>query len=356
MRAVILAAGFGTRLWPLTEDRTKPAIPFLNRPLISYSVQYLAEHGIRRIIINLHHQPESIRDALGDGSRYGAEIEYSLEEEILGTSGALDRVKEKLCDDDFVVMNGKIITAMDLGAAIQHHRDNDALATLVLRPNPARERFSIVDVDSRGWITAFGPHPKPPASGSEPTPDDPKAEGATPQAAAALSIAASSAGLDQAAPLMFTGVQILSPRIFDYIPRNVFSHSTVHVYPNAIRAGEPVISYVSGADWYEMSTLDRYLDASLALRHQTSAPAGRERVVMGRDCAIMPGAEVYDSVLWNQVVVEAGARVRRSIIGDGVRVPSGSNISRAVVVRRERVRDLERATVVGDNLIAPIES
>src|SRR5215475_4837178 len=145
MRGVILAAGFGTRLWPLTEDRTKPAIPFLNRPLISYSVQYLAEHGIRQIIVNLHHQPESIREALGTGSRYGAEIEYSYEPEILGTSGALDRVKERLVDEDFVVMNGKIISAMNLSDAIEHHQKNKALATLVLRPNPARERFSMVE-------------------------------------------------------------------------------------------------------------------------------------------------------------------------------------------------------------------
>jgi NDP-sugar pyrophosphorylase family protein len=346
MRAVILAAGFGTRLWPLTEDRTKPAIPFLNRPLISYSVQYLAEYDIRRIIVNLHHQPESIRDALGDGSRYGAEIEYSFEEEILGTSGALDRVKDKLSDDDFVVMNGKIITAMDLGPAIRHHRDNDALATLVLRPNPARERFSIVNVDSRGWVTGFGPHPEPPAPGPGSSAGDPPLESAAPHAGAASS---------SAEPLMFTGIQILSPRIFNYIPTNVFSHSTVHVYPSAIQAGEPVIAYVSDADWYEMSTLDRYLQASLAFHCPTSAAAGSERIVMGRDCAIMPGAEVSDSVLWDRVVVEAGARVWRSIIGDGVRIPSGSNISRAVVVRRERVRDFDRATVAGDNLIAPIE-
>src|SRR6185295_17568408 len=94
MKAFILAAGFGTRLWPLTEDRTKAAIPFLNCPLINYSVEYLASHGIRDIIVNLHHQPESIRTALGDGSKLGVKIEYSVEDEILGTSGALDRVRQ----------------------------------------------------------------------------------------------------------------------------------------------------------------------------------------------------------------------------------------------------------------------
>src|SRR5262249_53526605 len=144
MRGVILAAGFGTRLWPLTEDRTKPAIPFLNQPLISYSVLHLASHGIREIIINLHHKPNSIRDALGSGDRYAARVQYSYEEEILGTSGALDRVRDQLLDGDFVVVNGKIITTVNLDEAIRHHRETAALATLVLRENPRRDPFSTV--------------------------------------------------------------------------------------------------------------------------------------------------------------------------------------------------------------------
>ena len=149
MKAVILAAGFGTRLWPLTEDRTKPAIPFLNRPLIAYAVDYLAAHGIRDIIINLHHQPESIRRALGDGSALGVKIHYSFEEEILGTSGAIDRVRDELLDDDFIVINGKIVTDIDLHAAMREHKEHDAIATLVLKENGAREHFSIVEIDAR---------------------------------------------------------------------------------------------------------------------------------------------------------------------------------------------------------------
>src|ERR1700704_6207065 len=108
MKAFILAAGLGTRLWPLTEDRTKAAIPFLNRPLIAYSVEYLVKHGIREFIVNLHHQPDSIRRALGDGSKFGADIRYSFEPEIRGTSGALEPMRESLADDDFLVINGKI--------------------------------------------------------------------------------------------------------------------------------------------------------------------------------------------------------------------------------------------------------
>src|SRR5262252_984120 len=160
MRAVILAAGFGTRLWPLTEDRTKPAIPFLNRPLISYSVEYLVSHSIKDIIINLHHQPDSIRSALEDGSRFGASIQYSLEEKILGTSGALDRVRDRLQDDDFVVMNGKVVTNIDVCEAIRAHREREALATLVLQRNLKRQPFSVVEIDDHGRIVRFGHNPE----------------------------------------------------------------------------------------------------------------------------------------------------------------------------------------------------
>jgi NDP-sugar pyrophosphorylase family protein len=326
MRAVILAAGFGTRLWPLTEDRTKPAIPFLKRPLICYSAEYLATHGIRDLIVNLHHHPESIRRALGDGSEFGISIKYSFEEEILGTSGALDRVREMLVDEDFVVINGKIVTDIDLGRAIGDHRDRKAIATLILRRNVAREHFSNVEVDASGAISRFAgfPQPLPPDDGQR------HAEGA-------------------GAPLMFTGIQILSPRIFEYIPRNRFSHSTTEVYPRAIEAGELVLGHVSTGNWNEMSTLGRYRDASLALMEPNE-----NMVISGAGSVIEPGASVRNSILWERVKVENGASVNRSVLGDGVRIPPGARIENAVVVRLGAISQMERGEVVGDNLIVGI--
>ncbi|HSE96937.1 MAG TPA: NDP-sugar synthase [Blastocatellia bacterium] len=308
MKAVILAAGFGTRLWPLTEDRTKPAIPFLNRPLISYSVEYLAGHGIRDIIVNLHHQPDSITRALGEGSQYGVRIHYSYEEEILGTSGALDRVRGLLSDDDFIVINGKIVTNIDLNDVVQTHRERHAIATLVLRENAAREHFSIVETDEHGAITRFAGVPEPAASEvsiAEAVPST--LSGSTPRI--------------ESAPLMFTGIQALSPRIFDYIPRGRFSHSTIDVYPRAIEAGEPVIAHVSSGDWYEMSTLSRYLEASLLFANR-----GGLSLIVGSGSVIDSGAEVTQSVLWSDVKVERGARVRYAVLADGVRIPAGATI------------------------------
>ncbi|MEK6301751.1 MAG: NDP-sugar synthase [Acidobacteriota bacterium] len=328
MKAFILAAGFGTRLWPLTEDRSKPAIPFHNRPLIAYSVEYLASHGIRDIIINLHHQPESIKKALGDGSQLGVRIEYSVEREILGTSGALDRVREQLSSGDFVVINGKIVTDINLNAAIDAHRREHAIATLVLKDNAARERFSIVEIDQRGWISRFAGFPEPPSESA--------------------SVEAGAGSQPEPPPLMFTGIQVLSPRIFEYVPRARFSHSTSHVYPRAIEAGEPVIAHIAEGHWYEMSTLARYFEASLLLMHKE-----HRSFVAGEHCSIGAGAVVEDSVLWDRVTVERDAVVKHSVVADGVRIPQGAGIERAVVVRREAVSEVERGEVVGDNLIVP---
>jgi NDP-sugar pyrophosphorylase family protein len=336
MKAVILAAGFGTRLWPLTEDRTKPAIPFLNRPLIAYSVEYLASFGIRDIIINLHHQPDSIRRALGDGSDLGVRIHYSYEEEILGTSGALDRVRDRLADDDFVVINGKIITTIDLGAAIRSHRERDAIATLILKENVAREHFSIVEIDQNCRVTRFAGFPEPIAT-----------EAFTAEANAPGMVGA--AGKAEPAPLMFTGIQVLSPRILDYVPRDRFSHSTIHVYPAAMESGEAVLAHVCEGDWYEMSTLGRYFEASLLFMRKQ----GRS-LISGVGCTVEEGAAAEDSVLWDNVTVGRGGRVRYCVLADNVRIPDGASFERAVVVRRDVVGEVERGQVVGENLVVPL--
>ena len=142
---MILAAGFGTRLFPLTIDRTKPAIPFLGKPLVGYVAEYIAKFGFREVIVNLHHQPESVQKALGDGSDFGVKIHYTFEEpEILGTAGALDNARHLLEDDTFLIINGKIITDIDIEAAIETHKKSGAVATMVLKENTKCEKFSQV--------------------------------------------------------------------------------------------------------------------------------------------------------------------------------------------------------------------
>lgn len=311
MRAIILAAGYGTRLWPLTVDRTKPAIPFLGKPLVGYVAEYLGRFGCRDVIVNLHHRPESVRAALGDGSRFGVHLQYVEEETILGTSGAIANARHLLDGDTFFAVNGKIVTDIDLHQALETHRRMKALVTLVLLPNARRERFSIVETED-GFIKGFGGMPAP------------------------LAGTASAVDDESEVPLMFTGIQILEPRIFDYIPQGVFSHSVTDVYPQAIARGERVVAHVARGRWYELSTIPRYLDISLALLKDT----GRD-VTHGEGCRISPGAEVSESVLWDEVQVEDGARVRRTILGDGVIIPRGEVLENAAVVRAELVRGTE---------------
>lgn len=324
MRAIILSAGYGTRLWPLTEDRTKPAIPILGKPLVGYVAEYLAGYGCKDIVVNLHHRPESVRRALGDGSKFGVKLYYVEEPVILGTSGALDNARDILDGDTFVVVNGKIITDIDLNAAFETHRRTRALATLVLLPNAACERFSIVKTRD-GLLEGFGGMPAK-SDFSEGNP-----------------------------PLMFTGIHILEPGIFDYVPRGLFSDSVTDVYPQALAKGETIAVHVAGESWYELSTLPRYLDISLLLLERQGAS-----VSTGRGSEISPDAEVSHSVLWDNVRIRSGARVRRALLGDNVEIGAGEVVENAAVVCASLVRGkipppkALKGEFRGDNFVVPL--
>ncbi|MDT5159619.1 MAG: mannose-phosphate guanylyltransferase [Acidobacteriota bacterium] len=345
---MILAAGFGTRLWPLTIDRTKPAIPFMGRPLIGYVAEYLARFGFDEIVVNLHHQPESVRAALGDGRSFGVRFHYVEEPLILGTSGAIDNARQLLEGDAFVVVNGKIATDINLYEALETHRGMRALATLVLRPNPARERYSTIDI-REGLVKGFGGYPTSDNAGDVNVGDVRGADAGDIHNAHDVDVH------DSTQPLMFTGIQVLDPRIFEYIPRGVFSHTVTDVYVPAIARGERIAAHVAEGSWYELSTVRRYLQTSIALMRRE----GRE-IEVGDGSLIETGAQVSESVLWENVHVAAGAHVRRAVLGAGVKVKPGEVLEDVAVVRAELVQGVEpplkglRGEVRGSNFVAPI--
>jgi NDP-sugar pyrophosphorylase family protein len=233
----------------------------------------------------------------------------------------LDNARHLLEKDTFIVVNGKIVTDINLTKALETHRRTGALATLVLLPNPKRERFSIVHTRD-GLITGFGGMPEPLTSESD--------------NAGSVDDNLSHASKEEPAPLMFTGIQILEPRIFSYIPRKIFSHSTTDVYPQAIAKGETIAAHVAEGMWYELSTIERYLDISLALM----AREGRDLEV-GEGSRISKDADVTRSVLWENVSIDSGARVRRAVLGDGVHIKEGEVIENAAVVRASLVEGVE---------------
>ena len=331
MKAMILAAGFGTRLFPLTIDRTKPAIPFLGKPLVGYVAEYVAKFGFKDIIVNLHHQPDSVRSALGDGSQFGVHIEYTVEEpSILGTAGALDNARHLLGDEPFLIVNGKIISDIDIAAAVETHKRAGALATMVLKPNVKREKFTIVETED-GCVTGFGDMAKPL---TEDEIRDTEHEIKT--------------------PLMFTGIHILDPRVFEYIPPGIYSDIVPIVYRPALEKGEKIAVHVADGNWYELSTIPRYLDISLAMMDGID-------VITGENCSLAAGSTIRDSVIWDDVTIDDGTNLYRTIIADGVSIPAGENFENAAIVRADMVRNCteipEKALkgyIQGENYIVPL--
>ena len=269
--------------------------------------------------------------ALGDGSAFGVHIEYSREEpEILGTAGALDHARHLLGDEPFLIVNGKIITDIDIAAAVETHKRSGALATMVLKENHKREKFTIVDT-ADGRVTGFGEMAKPV---TEEEIRDTEHELFT--------------------PLMFTGIHILDPAVFDYIPKGVFSDIVQTFYRPALAKGEKIAAHVADGNWYELSTIPRYLDISLAMMHGST-------VCVGEGCEISPAAEVRDSVLWDNVTVSRNASLYRTIIADGVTIEPGEHFENAAIVRAEMVRNCNeipekalKGYIQGENYIVPL--
>ena len=336
MKAMILAAGFGTRLFPLTIDRTKPAIPFLGKPLVGYVAEYIAKFGFTDVVVNLHHQPESVKKALGDGENFGVKIQYTLEEpKILGTAGALDNARRYLEHETFLIINGKIITDIDISAALETHRNSGALATMVLKPNPQRERFTIVETEGK-LIIGFGDFPEQDSGSATQEIQNPKSKIQN--------------------PLMFTGIHILEPRVFDYIPRGVYSDIVPTFYRPAIARGERIVAHITNGNWFELSTIPRYLDISLAMLN-----GRKEKIVRGENVKISASATVKDSVIWDDVTIADGAHVSKTIIADGVKIGKDERFENVAIVRAEMLNHCDeipekalRGYTHGENYVVPL--
>jgi mannose-1-phosphate guanylyltransferase len=268
-RALILAAGFGTRLGALSDERPKPLLPVCDIPLIRYAVALLRGHGIDEIAVNLHHRGELIRAELGDG------FHYSEEETILGTGGGIVQLQYWLTRGgkaSFVVVNGKIVSDIDIGATLRHHDATNASATMVLREVPDAEKWGAIHVDDGGRVTRIVGQGEPSAHAC-----------------------------------MFTGVHVLSPRLVDRLPRQGESDSIRQAYIPALLAGERIEGLRYGGYWHEHSTPQRYLQGNWNLLSgavQLTHPPGPI-------ARISPTAHVEGgATLGAQVVVGARSRVR----------------------------------------------
>lgn len=302
-KAVLLAAGKGTRLWPLTEVRAKAAVPFCGVPLIRILARQLEKAGISRLAVNLHHLPETIRASLADRA-----VTYSYETELLGTSGALHPLRDFLGDSWFVTVNAKIMTTLPALAPAAH----SPVITAVLAPALRGAPYTRVEV-----------------AGTPPC-----VHGFLPS------------GLHDGSGFLFTGIQLVSPRIWEFLPEPGYSHFTTDVYPRLWAARETVAARLLTEPWMEFSTLSRYLQHHLN--------SGTEGEWWGRDAEVASTARVTDSVVWDGVVVEQKARVHRCVLADGARIRSGRSLEDLAVVPLERVGADPRGEILDDNLVVAI--
>jgi mannose-1-phosphate guanylyltransferase len=227
---MILAAGKGTRLRPLTDSVPKPLIEVAGRPMIAFPLELLRKAGIHEVVINLHHRGAQIRAALGDGHAYGVRITYSEEDPILDTGGAIAAAREFLSADSFVVLNADTFIDLPLREVIDFHRTHDATATMVLRPDPDGVRNDRIAVDaSLRMRRLFG---KSHCSGTT---------------------AESSGGSALPTSFMYAGVLVCAPRIFAYLPPGIYS-ITRDVYPRMLGAGEPLYGYIHHGYWRVLDT------------------------------------------------------------------------------------------------------
>ncbi|MEW5766238.1 MAG: NDP-sugar synthase [bacterium] len=314
MKAMILAAGLGTRLRPLTHRCPKVMIPVANRPLIEHTLCFLRRFGIREAIINLHYLPEIIKKRLGDGYRLGMKIAYSYEPTIMGTAGGLKQTEYFLKGETFILINGDTLIDFDLKAALAYHKAKQALATMIL--TDYRPEFGAVEVDQEGRIRDI----------------------------VGILNQRDEVGAPSAIPMTFVGLHILEPKIFDYIPQGRPAEINREIYPAMIKEGKRIYGYQMQGYFRDLGEVSSYLEAhqdimdgklklEIDLREKGDgiwmkpggAIAGRFEitppVMIGNNCRLKGRAEIGEyTVIGDNCILEAGISISRSVVWEGSRV------------------------------------
>ena len=342
MKAMALAAGKGTRLFPLTGEVPKPMAPVVDTPIIEHIFGLLATHGIEEVHVNVYYLADALLKAYGESSEVnGMKVHLSREEKLLGTAGGVKRLAENF-DDTFVIVSGDALTDVDIGKLVSFHKEKGALATIALRRVFDTSEFGVVDVDEEGNIRGFQEKP------------DPK---------------------EAISTLANTGIYVLEPRALDYIPEDSFFDFAQDVFPQFLENSERFVGYQEDFYWSDIGTLQAYRQAQydvLSGRVKVRIPGekrgeglwvgenaqihpsasfeghvlvGRDAVVgrgvtlagdvtVGSDCWIRPGATIKSSILLPGSSVGDGAYLEDCIVGHGYDVRAGETIRGGALIRR----------------------
>ena len=307
--ALVLTAGLGTRLRPLTYVRAKAAVPVNGEPLARRVSRWLAAHGIVEQIFNLHHLPATVAAVLGDGAALGVRIRYSWEPVVLGSAGGPRHALPLLADggsSHFFIVNGDTLTDVDLDSLRRSHLETGALVTMSLVPNPAPAKYGGVTVTPDGFVSGF------------------TRPGAEVQS------------------FHFVGVQVAEARAFATLPDGVPSESVLGLYPELIRQSPRAVgAFVSRASFRDIGTPADYLDTSLELALDEGD------FMRSPHARIAPSAALVRSAVWDDVTVAPGARLTECIVAGGANIGEDLSFSRCAIVpagsrtpaRDERIED-----------------
>jgi mannose-1-phosphate guanylyltransferase len=322
MRAMILAGGMSTRLYPLTKQVPKPLVPVAGEPISGHVMRWLSSFGYDEVAINVFYLAELVEQTFADGSGYGVQLHYLHERELTGSAGALKQM-EGWFDSTFVVVGCDDLTNADLASLVRFHKERGALATIGLVEADEVEQYGVVILDDTGRITGFQ---EKPAKGTEKS------------------------------KLANTGIYVFEPAIFERIPAGTFYDFGKQVFPELLRDGLPFYGMrLKGAYWRDIGTLDEYRRAT------EDVLLGRVQIHGARATGIPPSARVARDALVEGAVrvgehtqIASGARIiGPSVVGDDVRVGEDATLDRAVVWNGATIgaRAVVRDSIVGEQYV-----
>lgn len=314
---MVLAAGLGTRLAPLSSLRAKPALPVAGAPLAGRILRWLAASGVTEAVLNLHHRPETITAAVGDGAAFGVRVRYSWEARVLGSAGGPARALPMLDAPRFLLVNGDTLTDLDPAPLAAHHLASGASVTLALVANPDPLHYGGVLVDGDGCVTGFcAPGP-------------------------------SNRGWH------FIGVQAVEASAFATLDPDEPANTIGGVYDRLIAASRgSVRAHLASAAFHDIGTAADYLETCLAIGRAEglAEPHGGARTT------VHAGARVTRSVLWDDVRIDAGAVLDECVVADGVHIASGVRLTRRVVLPLAARPHAPGDEVAGELLLSPLDA
>jgi mannose-1-phosphate guanylyltransferase/mannose-1-phosphate guanylyltransferase/phosphomannomutase len=299
MKAMVLAAGLGTRLRPLTYEITKPMVPVLDRPVMEHIVDLVERHEFEGVIANLHYFPDSIRE------HFGERISYRFEEELLGTAGGVRNCADFFGEEPFLVISGDALTDIDLTAFAQRHRESGGVATLAVKRVPDTREYGVVLHDRDGRITGFQEKPEPEEALSD---------------------------------LGNCGIYMFDPRIFDYFPERPFVDWAKDVFPTLLQNDVPFCIHEIEEYWNDVGSLAELRQGTFdalngELRLQAQGQEARPGVTVVGDSPLREDTDL-DGSAWIGRGVRLGANVRLMgpvVLGDGAKVGDGAQLRESIL-------------------------